>query len=234
MKNLFISIIILFIGFSAYSQDIITKVNGEKFTCQITKEDSTAVYFTIRKKDQLITTFIDKSEIASIKYFSEPNQDPNIVAFDKLTLGIGLGMDYGGIGGSLLLYPHKNIGIFGALGYAFAGVGYNVGIKVRTLSEKHWSRTSVFGVCMYGYNAAVKVTNATELNRFFYGPTIGSGIDVRSKRNKNNYWTFTALIPFRSSEVDEYVDYLKLNRNVEFKNELVPFAISIGYRIKLN
>jgi len=46
---------------------------------------------------------------------------------DATSFGIGAGFDYGGFGGNLLIYPHRNIGIFGGFGYALAGFGYNEG-----------------------------------------------------------------------------------------------------------
>lgn len=42
-------------------------------------------------------------------------------------LGIGVGLDCGGVGVNLLVYPQENIGIFGGIGYAFAGLGLNGG-----------------------------------------------------------------------------------------------------------
>jgi hypothetical protein len=149
------------------------------------------------------------------------------------SFGVGMGLDYGGFGANFLLYPQKNIGIFAGAGYAIAGVGYNVGGKLRFLSDKNLKRTSFYLTAMYGYNAAIKIVNADNYNKLFYGTTIGFGIDLRNKNNKG-LWTFGLLIPIRISEVDEYIDDLTDNLGVDFKNELMPVAISAGYRIRLD
>ena len=96
---------------------------------------------------------------------------------DRISLGIGLGQDYGGMGANLLVYPHDNIGLFGGAGYAIAGMGYNVGLKYRFFSRNN-PRTNFYVMGMYGYNAAVKVKNGGSFDKLFYGPSIGFGIDT--------------------------------------------------------
>jgi len=149
---------------------------------------------------------------------------------DKASLGIGMGLDYGGFGGNLLIYPQKNIGLFAGVGYAMIGAGYNFGTKLR-LVPKRTSGMSPFLLAMYGYNAVIGVSNAHEYDKFFYGFSTGIGFDTGMRPGKAGYWTFALLIPFRSPDVDIYMDNLKQDHGVEFKNELLPFAISIGYRI---
>lgn len=153
---------------------------------------------------------------------------------DKFSLGLGLGMDYGGIGGSLLVYPQRNIGLFCGVGYAFAGAGYNVGAKFRIVSEQSTSAVTPYLLAMYGYNAAIAVKDGEEFNKLFYGVTFGAGIDYRSSRSSSGYWTFALLIPIRSSDVQPYIDDLKNFHGVEFKNDLLPIGISVGYRFILN
>jgi len=41
-------------------------------------------------------------------------------------------------------------------------------------------------------------------------------------------------VPLRSSEVQEYIDYLKDSYYVEFERDLMPATFSIGYRITLD
>jgi hypothetical protein len=153
-------------------------------------------------------------------------------AIDKTSFGLGAGFDFGGIGANLLVYPTENVGLFGGMGYAIAGVGFNAGAKFRLISKKH--DADPYALVMYGYNAAIGVKNASNYNKLFYGPTFGFGFDLRSKRNTRSYWSMALLIPIRSSEVNDYMDDLKNNHGVEFKNELPPIGISIGYRFIVN
>ena len=153
---------------------------------------------------------------------------------DKISLGIGMGMDYGGFGGNLTIFPSNNVGVFAGLGYAFAGAGYNVGVKLRSVPKTTQKKYSAFGLLMYGYNAAVAVMDASQYNKFFYGPTIGIGVDYRSDSKTKGYWSAAFFVPVRSSDVSDYIDDLKSNHGVEFKTGLIPIAFSIGYRFNLN
>ena len=153
---------------------------------------------------------------------------------DNLSFGIGMGLDLGGFGGSLLYYPHKNIGVFAGVGYALIGVGYNAGVKLRLLSKKPTSRVNPYFLLMYGYYASIKVKNSTDLNKMFYGPTFGVGLDYKPKFKGIGYWSFALLIPIRAPEVDDYIEYLRNKKRVSFDHELLPFGVSIGYRFIIN
>ncbi|MBS1505587.1 MAG: hypothetical protein JSS79_02970 [Bacteroidetes bacterium] len=149
-------------------------------------------------------------------------------AQDKTTLGIGLGFDYGGIGANFTTYAGKNFGLFGGLGYAIADVGFNVGAKIRLAPE---SRVAPFLTGMYGYNAAVAVTNATQYNKVFYGPSFGFGLDIKGRPGRNGFWSIALLVPVRGSDVDNYLADLR-SKGVVI-GSLPSVALSIGYRFIL-
>jgi hypothetical protein len=151
---------------------------------------------------------------------------------DQVNLGIGLGQDYGGIGANIFFYPQKNVGIFFGGGYAFAGFGWNAGVKGRLISD-HPQVVMPFVLAMYGYNAAFAVSGNSGLNKIFYGPTFGAGIDLRSRKlSSRGYWSFAILIPIRSSAVDEYRQQLE-EEGVSL-SPLLPIGISVGYKFILN
>src|ERR1700730_9498663 len=77
---------------------------------------------------------------------------------DIVNFGLGIGFDYGGIGANFMVYPQKNIGIFIGGGYAFAGMGYNTGIKLRLTPGKS-SVANPYITAMYGYNASVSISD---------------------------------------------------------------------------
>jgi hypothetical protein len=158
--------------------------------------------------------------------------DPHASDPDKFSMGIGVGLDYGGIGLNYTLYPQENIGIFGGVGYALAGLGYNFGVKLRT----NPSRATPFVMFMYGYNAAVVVTNApfgSNFNKLFYGPSAAIGVDLKSRKG-GGYWSLAMTIPFRSPDVNNYIDDLTTNDNVSFSNKPSPVGFSIGYKFILD
>jgi hypothetical protein len=153
---------------------------------------------------------------------------------DILNFGIGIGEDYGGIGGNLMVYPQRNIGLFGGFGYALAGFGYNGGIKLRLLSRQTSVATPSI-LAMYGYNAAVVVTNNSQLNKLFYGPSFGIGVDLRSKKpSSEGYLSLAIIIPVRSPDAQNYIDNLKNLYGATFSNGLLPVTFSIGYKFIMN
>jgi hypothetical protein len=152
---------------------------------------------------------------------------------ETMSLGLGLGQDYGGIGANLLYYMNDNIGLFGGAGHAIAGFGYNVGVKARFLPKKQ-SGTNFYLLGMYGYNAAVKVEGADNFNKLFYGPTVGFGIDTGKHPFKSGYWSFALMIPFRKAEVNDYMDMLEDDYGVEFDQKMLPITFSVGYRFALD
>jgi hypothetical protein len=154
---------------------------------------------------------------------------------NQFCMGVGYGFDYGGIGGHLIYYPQKNIGIFGGIGYAFAGLGYNVGLKLRLLPRKENTKASPFIVGMYGYNVAVAVADNNQYNKFFYGPTLGLGVDLGSQmRRRGGYVSLAIMFPIRNGDAQNYMDQLTSNNGVVFKNKLSSVGFSIGYKINVD
>jgi len=230
MRKLIASLAVIF-AFAAHSiaQDMIYKSNGEKIKCEITNEDSSYVYFDSYYNNNLISTKIPKESLDSVVY--KKDSKVNTRALTGTTLGIGAGFEFGGLGANVLIQLNKNIGVFGGIGYAFAGVGYNVGTKIRFTTNFSDVKSTVnpYATIMYGYNTAIQVKGASEYNKFFYGPSIGFGIDTYSPRRPKGYWTYAINVPIRSGEVNDYMNDLE-DIGIKFENELLPIAFTIGYR----
>jgi hypothetical protein len=161
---------------------------------------------------------------ASYQFKKETETSSN---FRNMSIGLGLGFDYGGIGTNIIFYPRNNVGVFAGVGYALAGFGYNAGVKIR---KHNIDKVSPYVTAMYGYNAAIVVLNASTFDKLFYGPSIGIGLDTKHRETRSSYWSFGVNIPIRSSEVNKYIDDLK-TRGIKFDNTLLPVAFTIGYRI---
>ncbi|MCP4311140.1 MAG: hypothetical protein GY790_07760 [Bacteroidetes bacterium] len=149
---------------------------------------------------------------------------------DKISIGLGVGLDYGGIGGNLSFYPVQSLGIFGGAGYALAGVGVNGGLKYRYIPKKPDARVRPYALAMYGYNAAIAVLNAYQYNKLFYGPTLGAGVDIMRKSMRRGYWSLAVLVPFRGDEVNDYIEDLENSHGADFSNSLLPVTITLGYK----
>ena len=161
MKKLFLaSCLILFVLSWSYSQDIIWLKDGQKLNCKVISQDSSSVFFDIRMNGLVKKTFVDKSSIDSIKFNNPTNISSERI--EKSTIGFGMGLDHGGYGVNLVLYPGRNFGVFGGLGYAFAGTGYNAGLKIKLVGVNHKSHLYPYLLGMYGYNAAIAIYNAKE------------------------------------------------------------------------
>lgn len=153
---------------------------------------------------------------------------------DKSSLGIGLGLDYGGYGACFTFYPQKNIGIFGGIGYALTGIGYNVGLKTRLLFNNKKPNASLFLAGMYGYNTVFKIKDLEKLNKTFYGPSVGIGFETAVRPQKAGVWAFAVYVPIRSQEALDYQEYLKSLPYLKMENDLLPIAISIGYKFTIH
>jgi hypothetical protein len=140
-------------------------------------------------------------------------------------LGLGLGIDYGGLGLQLQCRPAAPLVVFAGGGYALAGLGYNAGVQGRILPAAKWCP---FVSGMYGYNAVIVVKGADEYDQIYYGPSVGLGVENHNRQNVENFWRFELIIPARPSEFTEDLEALKKNPLIDMRSEPPPFAISIA------
>jgi len=147
------------------------------------------------------------------------------VAGTSFNFGIGIGIDYGGIGTRLTVVPGRNVMAFAGIGYNFAGVGVNGGLGYLFIPDK---RTCPYLIGMYGYNAVIVIQNASQYDQSYYGPSMGLGIQFRN-RELRNYFNLELLVPFRPQEYSDDLDRLKLNPQIKIDSEPPPVAFSFGY-----
>ncbi len=159
---------------------------------------------------------------------------PKAKTYDGLSIGIGSGQDFGGLGLGVLYYgQNKTVGIFGGLGYTPSGIGINGGLKVRLIPIKINPTFNPFLLGMYGYTTSVSISNDAQYNKTFYGPTIGIGADLKFKKNSRGFWSFSLQLPLENSKAIEYIRYLTVVKHMTF-SESSTFRYSIGYRYLLN
>lgn len=232
MRKLLIACsLLLLVASSGYSQDIIWLKDGRKYDCKVLSQDSSSVYFDFFMNGIKKNTFVDKSSIDSIKF--DYHRGISTERFEKSSIGFGMGLDHGGFGVNLVLYANRNLGLFGGIGYAFAGTGINAGLKIKLVGVNHKTHVYPYLLGMYGYNTAIAIINDKQYSRFFYGPSFGFGLDIRQKWEKRGYITIAIVVPVRKQEAQDYFDLMQ-NRGVEFMNNLSPVAFSVGYHIIMN
>ncbi|MDM1046059.1 hypothetical protein HX004_14610 [Myroides sp. 1354] len=151
--------------------------------------------------------------------------DPN-----KLYMGLGLGLDYGGIGGKIEYLPVKNIGVFAGLGYNLEEAGWNIGASYKIKASE---RLSVNPTVLYGYNGVLKVDGASEYNMVSYGMSFGVNVDIHVGKQGNKITT-GFFIPVRSQKFRDNYDAVKDDPYISMDNELFPFTVGVGYNWRLN
>lgn len=210
------------------AQDTIVTTNGDEILCKILKETEFKVFYHYRYNGEEFQKQISRSEISHIGYKSIRYGKPEYG--DRIFVGIGTGLDFGGLGVNLMYNLGNNVGVYAGGGYAFAGFGFNGGASLRLTGKNSTSRVVPYFTAMYGYNAAIAVMNQQELSKLFYGPSFGLGLEFRRRGPKIGCWTLALILPLRSEEVDDYMDHLKTYHAVEFANGLTPVTLSLGYR----
>jgi hypothetical protein len=151
--------------------------------------------------------------------------------YHQLNLGLGFGIDYGGIGARLNYVPERHFVVFVGAGYNFVKAGYNVGASYRFNPTNRWC---FYYTLMYGYNAAVKVENASHYDKVYYGPSTGAGLELRLNKDKGNYFNFELLVPIRSQEYEDDFEDIKNNPNIQIYAEPLPVTISVGYHFSID
>lgn len=150
--------------------------------------------------------------------------------YHQVYLGLGLGLDYGGVGIKIEYLPIENVGVFGGFGYNLAEVGWNVGASYKIKATDH---LSVNPLVMYGYNGVLKVDGASEYDMVSHGVTFGVNLDIYVGR-KGNKISAGLYVPIRSKKFMDNYDDVKDDSRVSIDNELLPIAIGVGYNWKLN
>jgi hypothetical protein len=146
-----------------------------------------------------------------------------------LYVGIGAGLDYGGIGIKAEAIPIKQLGIFGGAGYNFNQVGYNFGLSWKVLPGKRVVPTLTG---MYGYNAVVRrysLFNPDQLidENTYYGFSLGAGCDIHFKKKRHKI-SLSVVVPFRNDAFQAKYDETKFF-GLNLKPDVSKVLASIGF-----
>ena len=91
-----------------------------------------------------------------------------ISSTNKAYFGLGVGLDYGGLGFKGEFLPAKWVGIFAGVGYNFVEPGFNAGFSLKPSGNK----VTPIILAMYGYNAAIRIRTSG---------IFGNGADIHRK-----------------------------------------------------
>ena len=154
-------------------------------------------------------------------------QDSTSRIKNEVDIGIGMGMDYGGIGIRGTYLPIDKLGLFASTGYNLNGLGFNAGAQWLFPKRRH----AFFLTGMYGYNAVMILTEGIEDKATYYGISVGGGYQLHVG-NKGNYWNWELLIPIRNSNFHD--DYETLQSIGAKPGDFLPITFSVGFHLKLN
>ncbi|MBK9359112.1 MAG: hypothetical protein IPN08_17340 [Bacteroidales bacterium] len=150
--------------------------------------------------------------------------------YHLMDIGLGMGMDYGGLVGAKLAFymPFRQISVFGAGGLQLFGIGWNVGTTFRLLSMKK-SRTFRPNIkIMYGINRSTYVDGASEYNAMFTGWTPGIGAEFRFGKKRASGFDVDLNVPIGSDKFKNQINMIESDPQVGTMIQM-PVAISIGY-----
>jgi hypothetical protein len=143
----------------------------------------------------------------------------------KVNTGIGFGLHYGGtLGANVNYFPLKSIGVFGACGLYWYNTGYSFGAMVKLPSEK---RIVPHVAGMWGTNAGLE-SEVEIVRKYYTGFSVGSGFELKSRRQNKTFWNFQVLIPIRDPQMQKDVDALRAQGlPVSFTNWPVVFSVGL-------
>ncbi len=145
-------------------------------------------------------------------------------------IGLGLGLDYGGIFGVKAGYsPVKHLNLFVAGGLQFSGFGWQIGAMGYIMPKTTKQFVRPFFKVMYGINAATYVDGIDEYNKLFQGLTVGSGSEFRFGKKKKHGFNVEINYPFRSKEFFDTYDKMQNDSRITGLLDPSPITISMGY-----
>lgn len=148
-------------------------------------------------------------------------------------IGLGLGIDYGGIFGAKFTYsPVKYLGIFAAGGFQVGGFGWQFGAKGYFIPKTSRKGFRPNLKVMYGINAAIYIEGYDKYDKLYPGFTIGPGMEFRFGRLKKHGFDIDLNFPIRSQEFYDDYDIIKNDPMVEIETEPLPITISMGYHME--
>ncbi len=170
--------------------------------------------------------------------FSQTNSQKDAIFSEHASCGLGYGLEYGKIGGHIIFYPQRNVGIFFSLGSATIDVAWEVGLKLKILPNTY-NLISPYLIGMYGYNFTAMVSDddlssGYAFDKINYGTTFGAGLDIRFKHYSNNYLSLAVLFPsINRGDVNGYRNFLQQTYGLSFSDNPSTVVVSVGYNIIL-
>jgi len=160
-------------------------------------------------------------------------EEPKVYRDQKIDLGFGIGLDYGGFIGAKVCYsPFRYIGLFANGGYYLIGFGWQTGINGYFIPRTTRHVFRPYGKFMFGTNRVIVVQGADQYNKIYTGFTAGIGLEFRFGRYRKHGLNIDLNYPINSAKFNEDFDRLKHTPGIKI-SAYSPVTISFGYHFVL-
>ncbi len=134
-------------------------------------------------------------------------------------VGLGAGLDYGGVGTKTEFLPAKFLGVFLGIGYNLVGLAANAGLSFKIMPKRDITPVVL---AMYGYNGAIRskimtINGPSVFRKTYKGLTFGVGSEFDIGKSLKNKISVIILGPIRDREYYE-----------DMQN-YVPLTLSVGF-----
>ena len=173
-----------------------------------------------------------EAAVVSTTIVGTDSQSRTAIKRDKISAGVGLGIDYSDFGAGVTIYPLKYIGVFANAGIFLAGPSYSVGLRARYITK---SRIDPYLSLQYGCGGSVIILDNDghidkDKTKLFISPNIGAGVDIHITQT-----LFITSGVTVSSAFPDIVDYRnELKEDYDFGNSIIlPVSISVGLKWRI-
>jgi hypothetical protein len=172
----------------------------------------------------------------NIKSDSIVQKPANSAAFPerfKFDIGVGWGIDYGGLLGVKVTYaPIRHMAMFIAMGYYVVDIGFQAGI-IGYIVPKTTSKTyRPYGKLMVGTNRGLKIHDDPDLSKAYVGLTPGIGCEMRFGKKRKHGINVDAGYTIPSRRYKDDFAYFE-NHLGYIITEGTYIVLSIGYHFEL-
>lgn len=174
-----------------------------------------------------LAPYLTDEELDSLEASESAKQDSvRDIVVPYGSVGVGLGLDYGGLGARGSIYLSRHLDIFMAVGYAVVDVGVNAGLVFQIAPK---ARVHPTVSVMYGYNAAMIGINTTQFDKLYYGVSAGEGLKVRVARVHNIH--LSVILPRRPPELFADMGRIRVTNFVEAPPDVL-FSVGVLFGFK--
>lgn len=164
-------------------------------------------------------------------YSFSPPQNPHVdttVFQTRVSLGLGVGINYGGFGAQANYLFGNNFRISAGYGTNLVKMNYSLGISYRFLSKSTFCPVLSYA---YGYHKTVYDRENVEKSTSYNGSSIGLGLEIWNNQ-RDSYFLINAFLPIetinniKSNTIENSSKFYQLlNSN--------PIVFSVGYHLAI-